>query len=341
MPKTIRNQYDKYLTYDNLMKAHFLTRKGKRVKREVVLFDEKKEDYIEWLLNELKTGHYKHGGYRRFMVKVPKMRIIEASRYIDRIVHRWVVDWFLKPYFEPQFIHTTYACIKQRGVHNATIDVQTAMRHCKRIWGDYYILKMDVAKYFKNIDREILLEILERKINDYKLMYVLKQIIYSTKDEKGLPIGNYTSQTFANIYLNEVDQYAKHVLKCKYYFRYMDDTIILLKTKDEAKDVLEKISKFLKENLKLELNNKTQIFKSKQGVNFCGYKINEYRIKIRTRGKKSLKHKIKVLRYQIRSGNMSTLSSYKYLCGHLGYIKIADVHNLKTKLFIEGEEGIE
>ena len=333
MPKTIRNKYDKYLTYDNLMKAHLLTRRGKRTKKEVVLFDEKKEDYIEWLLNELKTGHYRHGGYRRFMVKVPKMRVIEASRYMDRVVHRWVVDWFLKPAFEPQFINTTYACIKGRGVHKVTIDVQRTMKHCKRIWGDYYILKMDIAKYFKSINREILIKILERKIKDYKLMYVLKQIIYSTEEEKGLPIGNYTSQTFANIYLNEVDQYAKHVLKCKYYFRYMDDTVIFLETKEEAKFVLEKITKFLADNLKLELNDKTQIFKSKQGVNFCGYKINEYRIKIRTRGKKNLKHKIKVLKYQIRTGNMSTFSSYRYLGGHLGYIKVANTYNLENKLF--------
>lgn len=110
-----------------------------------------------------------------------------------------------------------------------------------------------------------------------------KEIIYSNEGKCGLAIGNYTSQMFANIYLNEVDQYVKHKLHCKYYFRYMDDSIILVKTKEEAKEILHKIRKFLKDILYLELNQKTQIFKNKQGVNFCGYKIKEYRLKIRDR----------------------------------------------------------
>ena len=175
--------------------------------------------------------------------------------------------------------------------------------------------------------------ILKRKIKDEKLMTLIEKIIYSQKCEKSLPIGNYTSQTFANIYLNEVDQYAKHELKCKYYYRYMDDTIILLKTKKEAIDVLEKIRRFLTEKLKLELNRKTQIFKSKQGVNFCGYKINEYRLKLRDRGKRNLKNKVKYLKQQIKKGNMSTKSAYRYLSGHIGYIKIANTKNLEEKLF--------
>ena len=113
----------------------------------------------------------------------------------------------------------------------------------------------------------------------------------------------------------------------------MDDSIILVKTKQEAKEALEKIKNFLKENLELELNNKTQIFKNKQGINFCGYKINEYRIKIRDRGKRNLKKKIKYLKQEIQRGNVTSKEAKKYLAGHLGYIKIANVQNLKNKLF--------
>lgn len=145
-------------------------------------------------------------------------------------------------------------------------------------------------------------------------------------------IGNYTSQMFANIYLNEVDQYIKHNLKIKYYCRYLDDSIVIVKTKKEAKEALEKIRTFLKENLELELNQKTQIFKSKQGVNFCGYKINEYRMKIRDKGKRKLKKKIKYLKYEIRNGNMTSKEAKKYLAGHMGYIKYANVNNLLEKL---------
>ena len=109
--------------------------------------------------------------------------------------------------------------------------------------------------------------------------------------------------------------------------------MILVKTKKEAKETLEKIKKFLKEKLELELNKKTQIFKSKQGVNYCGYKINEYRLKIRDKGKRKLKKKIKKLKYEIRDGNMTSKEAHKYLSGHLGYIKIANVKNLTDKLF--------
>ena len=109
--------------------------------------------------------------------------------------------------------------------------------------------------------------------------------------------------------------------------------MLFVKTKQEAKEVLEKIKIFLKENLQLELNKKTQIFKSKQGVNFCGYKINPYRLKIRDKGKRKLKKKVKRLKYDIKQGNMTSKEAQKYLAGHLGYIKIANTHNLENKLF--------
>lgn len=107
----------------------------------------------------------------------------------------------------------------------------------------------------------------------------------------------------------------------------------MVETKEEAKQILEKIIKFLREKLQLELNNKTQIFKNKQGVNFCGYKINEYRLKIRDKGKRKLKKKIKELKYQIAKGELTSKEAKKYLAGHLGYIKIANIYTLEQKLF--------
>ena len=285
MPKTIRNQYDKKLTYDNLMKAHIESRKGKNIRKEIILFNLKQEEYIMWLYEQLKNGTYKHSGYTTFYVTEPKLRLIEKSAYIDRIVHRWYVDNFMKEYFIKSFINTSYACLENRGMHKACINVQNTMKHCKRIWNNYYIIKMDIAKYFQNIDKSILYNILQRKIKDKKLLWLTKEILYSNGVEKGLPIGNYTSQCFANIYLNELDQYAKHYLKLKYYYRYMDDVVVMVRNKKEAIQKLQQIREFLTTNLKLELNSKTQIFKSSQGVNFCGYKINEYRLKIRTKGK--------------------------------------------------------
>ena len=176
-------------------------------------------------------------------------------------------------------------------MHKSAIYVQNTMKHCKIIWQKYYILKMDIAKYFDNINKNILLDILKRKIKDKNLLWLIEQILFAQSREKGLEIGNYTSQMFANIYLNEIDQYIKHKLKIKYYCRYLDDSLLMVKTKQEAKEALEKIKQFLSKKLELELNKKTQIFKNKQGVNFCGYKINEYRMKLRDKGKRKLKKK--------------------------------------------------
>lgn len=333
MPKTIRNSFYKNLTYEKLMEAHKKSRKGKGYRKEVVLFNLKQEEYIMWLYEQLKKGIYKHGGYTQFYVTEPKLRKIEKSKYIDRIVHRWLVDNFLEPAFVPQFVNTSFACLKDKGMHKACFYVQNSMKRCKRIWNEYYILKMDVAKYFDNINKKILLKIIKRKIKDEKIIWLIKEILYAQPREKGLEIGNYTSQMFANIYLNEVDQYIKHSLKIKYYCRYLDDSIVIVQTKEEAKKALEKIRKFLKENLELELNKKTQIFKNKQGVNFCGYKINEYRLKIRDKGKRKLKNKVRKLKKEIQKGKISSKEAKKYLAGHMGYIKIANVKNLTDSLF--------
>ena len=333
MPKTIRNKYYRNLCFEKLMEAHKKARRGKGLRDEVILFNLKQEEYIFYLLDDLEKKTYKHGGYQVFYVTEPKLRKIEKSRYIDRVVHRWLVDNFLEPYFVPTFINTSYACISGRGMHKACLDVQRAMKHCKNVWGEYYILKMDVTKYFENIDKRILLGILEKKILDKDVLWLIKEILYAQKREKGLEIGNYTSQTYANIYLNEVDQYVKKVLGVKYYFRYLDDSVLLVKTKEEAKRYLEKIKIFLLENLGLTLNKKTQIFKSKQEINFCGYKINEYRLKIRDKGKRKLKKKVKKLKSLVKEGKTSSLEARKYLAGHMGYIKIADTYNLENKLF--------
>lgn len=289
MAKTIRNKFDEKLTYEALMQAHKKSQKGKGYRRDIILFNLKQEEYITWLYDKLKDGTYEHGGYTVFYITRPKLRKIEKSRYIDRIVHRWIVDNFLEEYFIKQFIATSYACIKKRGMHKAVLDLQKAMRHCHKIWGEYYIIKMDIAKCFANINKNKLFEIIKRKVKDKKLLDLIRKIIYSTEGETSLAIGNYTSQVFANLYLNEHDQYIKNELKVKYLYRYMDDSVILVKTKKEAIKILEKIRKFLHEELYLELNSKTQIFKNKQGVNFCGYKIKEYRIKIRDRRQKSIK----------------------------------------------------
>lgn len=188
MPKTLRNQFDKYLTYENLMKAHLQSRRGKNLRENVIKFNIKQEEYIEWLYEHLKNGTYRHGGYRVFYVVEPKLRKIEASNYIDRIVHTWYVNSFLKKYFMTQFITNSYACIEGKGMHRAALDVKKAMLECKKKFGTYYIIKMDIAKYFQNINKDILFGILSKKIKDKKVLWLTKEIIYSRKSSSGIPI---------------------------------------------------------------------------------------------------------------------------------------------------------
>lgn len=209
MPKTVRNLYDKKLTYENLMKAHKNSRKGKGYRIEVIDFNLKQEEYIMWLYKELKNMTYKHGGYQVFYITEPKVRKIEKSRYIDRIVHRWIVDEILIPTFVPTFINTSFACLKDKGMHRAALYVQKAMRSAKQKWNNYYILKMDILKYFDSIDKEILFNIIKRKIKDEKILDLIKKILYSQDRPKSLEIGNYTSQMFRKYFFKRARSICK------------------------------------------------------------------------------------------------------------------------------------
>ena len=201
MSKTIRNVYDKYLTYENLMKAHKKSQTGKTTRKNVIKFNLKQEEYIMWLYERLKTKTYKHGGYTSFYVTEPKLRKVEASAYIDRVVHRWVVDNFLMDAFMPQFIDTSYACIKGKGMHRAALAVQKGMIECKKKYGEYYILKMDIAKYFASINKEKLFAIIQKKIKDPDVLWLLKEIIYSKRDEVGIPIRKSNKSNFCKFVL--------------------------------------------------------------------------------------------------------------------------------------------
>ena len=338
MPKTIKNAYDNALTYSNLKYAYLQAKRGKISKRNVILFSLKYESIINEILSSLERCTYKFGSYKLFYIYEPKERKILATNFRDRVVHTWYVNSFILPYFVPSFINTTYACIKGRGMHKCALDTQRGMKKASKEYSNPYVVKLDIKKYFQNINRGILLNILMKKIRDGKLKKLTIDILNSSHkyDEvpgKSLPIGNYTSQMFANIYLNEVDQYIKHVLHVRYYYRYMHDMCIICENKKIAKEIFAKVEKFLNERLSLELNSKSNIFKLKQGVNFCGYKISINDMKIRDKGKVRLKKKIKHIKKSIKDGTMGIEEYKKYLAGHIGYIKHANINSLMDKLF--------
>lgn len=188
MPKTLRNKWNECLSYGKLFEAHKLSKKSKGHRKEIILFNLKQEEYIMNLLEELKNKTYKPSDYTSFYVYEPKVRKIEKARYIDRVVNRWLVDNFIKPVYIPKFINTTYACIQGRGMHKACLDLQKMMKHCKRIWNNYYILKMDVSKFFNSIDKEILLNILKKNIKDKNVINLIVQILYIQEKKVGIEI---------------------------------------------------------------------------------------------------------------------------------------------------------
>lgn len=338
MAKSIKCVYDELVTYDALYKAYVKAKKGKTNRRDVIEFSLNYEYELKKIVSELKALTYTFGEYSLFYIHEPKERKILSAPFRDRIVHTWYVENFLVPYYAKSFMYHSYACIKGKGMHECSKNVLKALRKCTKIYPKGYILKMDIAKYFENIDRSVLYEIISKRIKDKKFLCLTKKILDSTKKWDvnygiSLPIGNYCSQMFANIYLNELDKYLKEKLHLKYVFRYMDDVVIVFDSKDKAKEVLTLVRTFLREKLHLELNKKTQIFKLTQGVNFCGYKITEKGLRLRQRGKKKVVQKLKYIRYNLKQGNMTIIDAKRLLAGHMGYMCIADVRGIVKKYF--------
>ena len=194
-----------------------------------------------------------------------------------------------------------------------------------------------IKKYFYSIDKNILYKIMNSFVSDKKILWLTKIFIYDDEIDKGIPIGNYTSQYFANIYLSILDRYVKEVLKVKYYVRYMDDMVILLSTKEECRIVMEKIKMFLNKELKLELNNKSRYYPSKMGVNFCGYRIYDgYRL-IRNGSKRKIKKRIKKWK---KDNNMGCLDRKKMMISFnswSSHIRHANSYHIYQKIYREIE----
>lgn len=332
---SIKTKFDDKLTYANLLKAHQKTREGKTTKDRVIRFEINLETNMYNLYNNLKNGTYKVGNYNKFIIKMPRPREVQSLPYVDKIVHNWYVEEFLKPYYSKRFINASYGGLEGKGTYVCIQDMQKMMRKAKRNYGDdYYILKMDIKSFFYSIDPHILYKILSRVIADEKLRDFTRFLIFdhNNENEVGIPIGNYTSQYFANIYMNELDKYVKTVLRVKYYSRYMDDFILLLKNKNECIEKIKQIKKFLEENLKLELNEKTKYYPRIKGCNYCGYIIYETHIKIRKRSVKKIKKNIKHWNKLYSKKKINFNKTLNSLNSWFGHIKHANSYKLKNTI---------
>ena len=324
---------------ENLLIAWDKFKKGKREKTDVQIFERHLEDNLFRLHQDLIHKKYKHNKYIGFYVRDPKVRHIHKALVQDRIVHQ-VIFQCLGPIFEETFIFDSYSARIKKGTHRAVNRLKIFTRKIDQTYGHCFVLKCDVKKFFFSLDHQILLEIISQRIKDPDILQLIKIILksflseLSTKREpKGTPIGNLTSQLFANIYLNELDQFIKHKLKIKYYIRYTDDFVIIHQDKEYLLNIKNQISDFLKNKLKLSLHpNKVEIRKYKQEIDFLGYITLPRSRMLRTKLKRRIFKKLKQRTEQFKNNEIKEETLMESFNSYLGVLGHADSYQLEQKL---------
>lgn len=344
----IKNVYSIIYSFENLYKAYTNARKNKRFREEVLDFTNNLEEYLIDIQKELQERTYQVGEYREFYIHEPKKRLIMALPFKDRVI-QWAIYQVINPIFAKGYITDSYACIEGRGTHQACQRLHYWLQQVGRKPEQWYYLKLDISKYFYRIDHNVLIAILRKKIKDKELMWLLETIINSEtafglelgiidpEDSErirhcGMPIGNLTSQMFANIYLNEVDKYIKRELSVHYYIRYMDDMILLSNDKKQLHQYKDLINTFLNEELKLNINNKTAIRPITLGVEFVGYKLWNTHVKIRKSTALKMKRRLKQVKKLYAKGEMDFKKVNETVQSYMGLMKHCNSYRLKNKI---------
>ena len=327
--------------YANVQKAYNKARKCKRYRKDVLLFTKDKEDNLETVRNDILGLSYEPSEYRYFKVYEPKERQIMALPFYDRVVQH-AINNVLEPIFNQRFIFHSYACRKTKGMHAASDTLQEWLYEWQKFHPDQplYAIKADIHHYFQSINHDVLKAELRKVIKDAGALVLIDRIIDHNgqmPDGVGIPVGNLTSQLFANIYLNKLDQYIKHTLGAKYYMRYMDDFIILSPDKEQLRRWLADIERFLRDELKLELNPKTTILAAKNGIDFVGYKHRATHRKVRPDSVKRIKKTIK----KYESGKITKEQLQKSIASWTGHAGHADSYNLQKKVIALADAAIQ
>ena len=338
--KIYKNIFNKIISLENLFSAWDKFKNDKQKKRDVQRFEWQLEENIFQLHRDLKYHRYKHGAYTSFYIHDPKQRHIHKAIVRDRILHH-AVFIMLNPIFEPTFIPNSLSCRIGKGTHKG-IDIlnKTLRQISSNNFKPCFALKCDIKKFFETVDHSILLSIIRKRIKDADAMWLLEEIIesfisqHSTLFErKGLPIGNLTSQLFANIYLNEFDQFVKHKLKVKYYIRYTDDFVIVAGNKRHLENLIVPVRSFLSDNLALELHpKKITIRKFHQGIDFLGYIVLPCCRLLRTKTRQRIFKKLKKRIDEYKNGVVSKQTLEQSLQSYLGVLSHADTYKLGQEL---------
>ena len=261
---------------ENLLGAWEEFVKGKRKKLDVQEFSLRLMDNVISLHEDLRMGTYRHGSYHAFKVYDPKPRNIHKASVRDRLLHRAIYRK-LYPFFDQTFIADSFSCRNGKGTHKAINRFsQFVWKVSKNNTKTCWVLKCDIRKFFASVGHNILLEILASRIQDENIIWLLRQVVGSFNTDSsigiGLPLGNLTSQLFANIYLNEFDQFAKHKIKAKHYIRYADDFVVFSESRIWLEKILPEIKGFLRDRLKLEIHpDKVFIKTVASGMDFLGW----------------------------------------------------------------------
>ena len=334
--------YSQLCSYGNLYLAFKNARKGKTLKPYVVEFDHRFKDNLLQLRTELLFHSYKPKPLQTFILRDPKTRKISKSHFRDRVIHHTLCN-IIAPIFEKDFIYDSYANRVGKGTFKA---IERFEYFQGKVSHNYtrtaFVLKADIKKYFDNVSHDILLSIIEKRIKDKQVLWLIKIIFSNHKTEKkgrGIPLGNLTSQFFANVFLNELDHFVKQKLNAKYYIRYVDDFVILHESPEVLREYMKEIDSFLRDNLDLELHpDKSKIIPMSKGTDFLGMRIFLHHKLIKERNLRKFYKKLNLLTLQYDTGATNYDTIYDSLEGWAAYVNNANTHKLKKKIMKPIEE---
>jgi len=318
------NLFKDIVTTENIYLAYRKARKGKRWQRKVKDFERDLDNNIKTIRQSLLQKTFHTAAYRTKMIYEPKEREIFILPFApDRIVQHALMN-IMEPIWDTVMIHNNYACRIGKGIHSGS---QKTMEYVRR---NKYCLKCDVSKFYPSVDHNTLYGILQHKIKCQDTLWLIKNIIYSYPDGKNIPIGNYTSQWFGNLYLNELDTYVKHTLKCRDYLRYCDDFCLFSDSKKYLSKAAESIKGFLN-RLQLTLS-KCQLFPVTHGVDFLGYRHFRKYILLRKSTAKRVKKRLSAMPWLLENGKITKERFCSSLASTWGWLKWADTYNLRLTL---------
>ena len=345
--KTYRHLHAQITDFTNLHTAFRKARKGKRNRAEVAAFEYDLETNLFQLQSELQDGSYRPGPYRNFYVQERKLRLISAAPFRDRVVHHALCR-VIDPIFEARFIHDSYACRVGKGTHRAVDRCQRFAR------GHVYVLQCDVHQFFPAIDHAILDRKLARRIADKETLSLIRRILASgagvlapmytmewfpgddllaATRPRGLPVGNLTSQTWANLYLDSLDQFVKRDLKCRAYLRYCDDFLLFHDDKKLLHQWKEAVQEHLA-GLRLTLNwRRSVVYPARTGIPFLGYRIFHDHRRLLAANVRLARQRLRRNRAACLAGTMTREQFRESLQAWIAHASHADTWRLRRKMF--------